>query len=172
MFQFGTFQPHLILGITFNVWTCNCMPLRFHHPEWGAKLVKKNPNCRVNYSQTMRAMRVQWLDTIPPGNSAAEPHHSFNLRLHPLQEWSIQVCAREHDTDTQHPGLLPAFPSGFVIASDARSACIMSWDEVMSLSGFMFNHYLLGISVPDPSAFPAGGAQSREMAGPASTCCT
>lgn len=63
------------------------------------------------------------------------------------------MCAREHGTDTQHPELLPAFPSGFVIASAARSACIMSWDKVMSLAGFMFNHYHLGICVPDPQHF-------------------
>lgn len=112
----------------------------------------------------MRAMRVQWLDTTPLGSSAAEPHHSFNLSLPPLQEWSIQVC-QEHGTDTQHPQLLPASPSGFVIASAARSACAVSWDKVMSLAGFMF--YCLGICVPDSSALPAAGAQSRETAGPA-----
>lgn len=76
-------------------------------------------------------------------------------------------CAREHGTDTQHPELLPAFPSGFVIASAARSAYIMSWDKVMSLAGFTFHHYHLGICVPDPSVLPAVGAQSKETAGPA-----
>lgn len=43
----------------------------------------------------------------------------------------------------------------------------MSWDKVMSSAGFMFNHYCLGICVPDPSVLPAVKAQSREAGGPA-----
>lgn len=74
-------------------------------------------------------------------------------------------CARERGTDTQHPELLPAFPS--VIDSAARSACVVSWDKVKSLAGFVFSRYHLGICVHDPSALPAVGAQSRETAGPA-----
>lgn len=114
----------------------------------------------------MREMRMQWLDTTPL-ETVLQSHTTHLIWDCTLFKNEVSRCAKEHSTDIQHPELLPAFPSGFAIASAARSACVMSWDKGMSLAGFMFNHYHLGICVPDPSVLPAAGAQSRETAGPA-----
>lgn len=166
MFQFGIFQPHLIFDITFNVWTCNCMPLRFHHSEWGAKLVKKTPILGLIAPRQWEQWECSdWILLLL--ETVLQSHTTHLIWDYTVFNNGASRCAREHGTDTQHPELLPAFPSGFVIASAARSAYIVSWDKVMSLAGFTFHHYHLGICVLDPSVLPAVGTQSRETAGPA-----